>query len=213
MDSQNTENIEQVVTDNKETEVEKSSQDSVKTEFVSLEDLDTTPVTKEEDKIVQKEKTANGIVSSYEQKVINGDITMDEVPEWVQKEFQGNEAPKVNLEVKIKDDIRFEKQYDALKEMELSPSQKDDVITEFKDLVASGLTRAKAITKAMKIAGIYQSVEQARLKGAKMARMSMSPSDKTPPRSHNNGEITMETMSELSGKDFDAAWDKMVKNN
>ena len=106
-------------------------------------------------------------------KINNGDKTIDDLPRnqrWLKPllEKQLNSAKAVRkveaeydideiVERKIaeKEDKReFTLMKSALEDMDLTPSQKSDLSSEFKDLRGAGLSRAVALQKAMKIAGV-----------------------------------------------------------
>ena len=101
-------------------------------------------------------------IATFKRRVEDGEMTLDEIPhEWIKKALVAEAKPKEDIGETVKKAIQAEKEAERyseqrarLNELGLSEEKRQRVAEEYKDLVDSGLSKAKALDKAIKIAGI-----------------------------------------------------------
>lgn len=117
----------------------------------------------EEIKHTKAEEEREKQINSFLKRVKSGDITADKIPhKWIQKEVEARLAvkePSVNdlVQKAIKEEKEAEKYAtlrEKLNEANLTEEKRQRVTAEYKELVDSGLSKAKALEKAIAIAGV-----------------------------------------------------------
>jgi len=117
-------------------------------------------------------------VDAWALKVIKGETSLDELSgslSWlylpVKKQLDAqNQTPDIEKVVALKmaeqkDVEKFQTLKDQLKQVTLSTSQKMEIEAEYQDLRGSGISKAKALLKAVKMAGVrFDSSDELRSK-------------------------------------------------
>lgn len=100
-------------------------------------------------------------ITSFKRRVEDGEITLDEIPHaWVRKAIEG-ETKKENVDERVKRILKEERETEKyadlrgrLNEANLIESKRLLIAQEYQDLQDAGLTKAKALEKAIAIAGV-----------------------------------------------------------
>jgi len=101
-------------------------------------------------------------IDTWKRRVEMGEKTLDDIPHgWIKDAVKSSITPKESIEETVKKAIRAEKEAEAysnlrgkLNDAGLSEAKQKAVTEEYNDLVDSGLSKAKALAKAVKIVGI-----------------------------------------------------------
>lgn len=116
-------------------------------------------------------------IAAWQARVDSGEVTLDQIPHaWIRREVTAKQ-PMVDeaqlekiaerlVEQKLaqkEDQAKFERLNGELKTLSLTAAQQEELKQEYQDLRASGIPKAIALEKAMKIAGIA-SLEAQRMK-------------------------------------------------
>jgi|GEM_PF-3660429 len=125
------------------------------------------PKEKYEKKQSEREAQIQGQVDSWMVKLISGKADIDDLPpnmQWLRPRLEGelallNKAPDIENLVERKfrekeEKLTYEALTSRLKKTRLNKAQQEAVQIEYTDLRDSGLSKAKALEKAMRLAGI-----------------------------------------------------------
>ena len=147
----------------------------------------------ENDKEIQRQKSKEWQVAAYQKKLDSWEISGDDVPDWLKDDLnldededdEPSQEEKIAqlVEEKIEAKLSAKKEAESftametnLKSLNLSNDEKKILKEEFEDLRSMGLTKTKALEKAMKIANL----NDARQQGIELWRMSMPNQGNTP---------------------------------
>ena len=136
-------------------------------------------------------------------KILSGEAAIDDLPpsqKWLKlpllKELKLLEAgstieqvveQKVTERLKAQDDARsFAELKAKISVMDLSKSQRAELVAEFKDLASTGISKAKALQKAIKIAGI--SIDYAEMQTEELRRAMSIPKGGQAPREFDSND-------------------------
>lgn len=120
-----------------------------------------------------REEAKQKQINAWFKKIVTGEKTLEDLPEhqkWLTPHLEERllsketkEATKKDLDVSelVREELSKQKDEDAFKdlkaslnEMKLTSAQKAELSEEFKDLRSDGLSKAKALQKAIKMVGI-----------------------------------------------------------
>ncbi len=159
--------------------------------------------TDENDKAAKRQASKDWQVASYQKKLDSWEISGDDVPDWLKddlnldedKDDEPSEEEKIAklVEDKIEAKLSASKEAESftamesnLKALDLSDDEKKILKEEFEDLRSMGLTKTKALEKAMKIANL----NDARQQGIELWRMSMPNQGSTPSMTKPTSRLT-----------------------
>ena len=116
-----------------------------------------------------KDRTAQ--VTAWEAKIKRGDATLEDIPErqkWIRDALTKEVKPKLSddeidrkIDSKLKaqaDELEYIHLKKTLSEKDLTKKQKSEIAEEYDDLLKAGLPKAKALEKAMRMAGAHKTV-------------------------------------------------------
>ena len=134
-----------------------------------LDFLDASQEGRTDDKELARQKTLEGQLKSALKKVEEGSTTLDELPEyqreWVQMKLKGSKPkkkePVIDEETviqraveRLEEKQRFEKMKAEIKSLDLDNDSIKTLKQEYSDLRSAGLSEAKALEKAIRLASI-----------------------------------------------------------
>ena len=134
-------------------------------------------------KAESRKKALEGQVNSAQSQIDSGEKSVEDFPEYLQKELtvsaepiQFNEEAIVEKAVqRIEDKKDFDSLKAELKAMELTSEQTKLLQDEYQELKTSGLTNKKALSTAVRLTGLTSQIEQARQDGIQLGRMGLTP--------------------------------------
>jgi len=102
------------------------------------------------EKAKQKDSTAQGLINSYQKKIDNGDITVDEAPKWMSNDLKPKEEVKddASLKEQIKAEMKDEIKYDNLYE-DVPEDKQDEVDLIVEKEQELGRSKSQALKYAM----------------------------------------------------------------
>lgn len=117
---------------------------------------------KAEENVSKGEIERKKMINSWKLRVENGEVEAEDIPVgWIRDELTKTRKPKEDLNETVRKAIQAEKETERYSEMRerlnelgLSEEKRRSLASEYQDLLDSGLSKAKALEKAVKIAGI-----------------------------------------------------------
>ncbi len=132
-----------------------------------LESEESKPLNLDDDDESSKQEEANKAkeqrakqVERWSEKYYSGEVQLDEVPKWIQKEinkadnsddFDSKFEQKMQ---KLKEEDKYSELKTKLNSLKLDSKQVDSLTKEYKILVKEGLSKSKALELAQKLSGI-----------------------------------------------------------
>lgn len=113
--------------------------------------------------VLNKEKQ----IESWANRYYNGDVTLEEVPKWIQKEIEIAESSKESVDETIErkleekeSDKRFISMQQKLNKRGLKKSEVDAITSEYTENRKYGMPKDVAFLKALKLAGVTLDAKQ-----------------------------------------------------
>jgi hypothetical protein len=200
-----------------DTESELSNDEQAQDESLDLEKQESKP-----DPSALKQKQLDAWLG----KILNGEAAIKDLPknmQWLKvpilKELKLLEAgstieqvveQKVTERLKAQDDARsFAELKAKLSVMDLTKSQRAELVAEFKDLASTGISKAKALQKAVKIAGI--TLDFAEIQNEELRRAMSIPKGGQAPREFDSNDPENVLKKFKSSEERIKHWEKIRK--